>query len=107
MRLQAWFNSQSNNWRVVHFRVSNSSIFTLHAFQPPAAAAPSLISPQVAVGRQDATAADPDGRMPALDSSAEQLLDNFAGKGKRQCSLPRPATSLRCLGQLPWLCMPL
>ncbi|KAI7836016.1 hypothetical protein COHA_010100 [Chlorella ohadii] len=36
---------------------------------------------KVAVGRRDATAADPDGRMPALDSSAEQLLANFADKG--------------------------
>ncbi len=42
----------------------------------------SLTQPlQVAVGRRDATAADPDGRMPALDSSAEQLLANFADKG--------------------------
>lgn len=35
------------------------------------------------MGRQDATAADPDGRMPALDSSAQQLIDNFAGKGEQ------------------------
>lgn len=36
---------------------------------------------QVAVGRQDAAAADPDGRMPELDFSAEQQLANFAAKG--------------------------
>lgn len=40
-----------------------------------------LLRPQVAVGRQDAAAADPDGRMPELDFSAEQQLANFAAKG--------------------------
>ena len=36
---------------------------------------------QVPVGRRDAAGADPDGRMPAQDASAEQLVANFAAKG--------------------------
>lgn len=36
---------------------------------------------QVPVGRVDSPAADPDGRMPELDFSAEQQLANFAAKG--------------------------
>lgn len=36
---------------------------------------------RVAVGRLDAAAADPDGRMPELDFSAQQQLANFADKG--------------------------
>ena len=43
-RLQALFNPQSDSCRVVHFRGPNSSIFTSHAFQPRAAAAPSRSS---------------------------------------------------------------
>lgn len=36
---------------------------------------------RVAVGRRDAAAADPDGRMPELTASADELLANFAAKG--------------------------
>lgn len=36
---------------------------------------------QVPVGRRDAAGPDPDGRMPALDASAEQQIANFAAKG--------------------------
>ncbi|PSC70734.1 L-ascorbate peroxidase 6 [Micractinium conductrix] len=36
---------------------------------------------EVPVGRRDAAGADPDGRMPAQDASAEQLVANFAAKG--------------------------
>lgn len=36
---------------------------------------------QVPVGRRDAAGPDPDGRMPALDASADQQVANFAAKG--------------------------
>ena len=55
----------------------------LLAVKPMQSAKPGTCGPcsQVAVGRRDATAPDPDGRLPELTASAEELLANFAAKG--------------------------
>mgnify|MGYP001810270830 CR=1 FL=1 len=60
---------------------------------------------RVPVGRQDAAAADPDGRMPQLDFTAEQQLANFAAKGlsAEEFVVLSGSHTVRTLGGAGWL----
>ena len=58
---------------VIHVLWPVAKISHLRLCSPP--------SLQVPVGRRDATAPDPDGRMPEQTATAQQQLANFAAKG--------------------------